>query len=164
MAYPAVTDIFISLLLQPKEISPEALQKIERFVILMYSKTSTLSRVNEARQELFAQYGRSIDNIPPTQGALLQHIKRTVLQGGYIWGQALNTSPDIPSPGDWGYKRTASGSGWIPHWTDLEDATRSCKELVRCKCQQTCKSRCKCRSLNLPCTELCKFCGGDCDD
>ena len=113
MAYPAVTDIFLSLLSQPEEISPEVLHKIERFVVLIYSKTCTLSRVNEARQELFAQSGRSIDNIPPTQGALLQHIKRAVLQASYIWEKALEPSPDIPSPGDWGYK--LSPSGWIPH-------------------------------------------------
>ena len=54
MAYPAVTDTFLSLLSQPEEISPEVLHKIERFVVLMYSKTCTLSRVNESRKELFA--------------------------------------------------------------------------------------------------------------
>ena len=114
MAYPAVTDIFLLLLSQPKEISPEVLHKIERFVVLMYSKTCTLSRVNEARKELFVQSGRSIDNIPPTQGALIQHIKRAVHQGSYKWEQALKPSPKIPKPEDWGYK--SSPSGWIQHW------------------------------------------------
>ena len=57
--------------------------------------------------------GRSIDHIPTKKGALLEHIKRTVLQWGFIWDQALNPSPNFPSPGDWGYK--FSTSGWIPH-------------------------------------------------
>ena len=50
MAYPAVTDIFLSLLLQPEEISPEVLYKIEWLVVLMYSKSCALSRLNEARK------------------------------------------------------------------------------------------------------------------
>jgi len=30
-----------------------------------------------------------LENIPPTQGALIQHVHRTAFQAGYIWGQAL---------------------------------------------------------------------------
>ena len=160
MAYPAVTDAFVSLLSQPVEISPEVLHIIERFVVLMYSKTCTLSRVNEARKELFAQSGRSIDNIPPTQGALLQHIKRAVYQAIYIWAQALKPSLDLPSPKDWGY--TLTPSGWTPYWTDLPDAATSCQKLVHCGCIKGCKHQCKCRSANLLCTELCKY-KGDCN-
>ena len=121
MAYPAITNTFLTLLSQPRNIlESEELQKIERFVILMYSKTCTLSRVNEARKELFARSGRSIDNIPPTQGALIQHIKRAIYQASFIWAQALKASSDLPSPKDWGYRFT--DSGWVPHWTDLQDA------------------------------------------
>ena len=28
-----------------------------------------------------------MDAIPPTRGALVQHIKRVVYQGGHCWGQ-----------------------------------------------------------------------------
>ena len=91
MAYPAVTDAFISLLLQPGEITSESevLHNIEQFVILIYSKGCTLSRVNDARKELFAVSRRSMDNIPPTQGALIQHIKRAVYQASYLWHRQL---------------------------------------------------------------------------
>ena len=87
MAHPAITDAFISLLLQPGEITSESevLHNIEWFVILIYSKVCTLSRVNDARKELFAVSRRSMDNIPPTQGALIQHIKRAVYQASYLW-------------------------------------------------------------------------------
>ena len=142
MAHPAATDAFESLLSQPEDLTPELIHKIERFVVLMYSKTSTLSRVNEARKELFTQFGRTIDNIPPTQGTLINHLKRSVYQGSYIWAQALELSPNLPSPEYWGYKSTSLG--WIPHWTDLQDATASCSELVRCGCIKGCKKNCKC--------------------
>ena len=162
MAYPAVTDAFISLLLQPGEITSESevLHNIERFVILIYSKVCTLSRVNDARKELFAVSRRSMDNIPPTQGALIQHIKRAVYQASYLWAQALKPSPDVPSPKDWGYNLTPCG--WTPHWTNLADASEACQEIIRCGCTKGCKTQCKCRSANLECTELCK-CNGECD-
>ena len=56
-------------------------QKIERLTVVHYDKTSVLSSANEAREELFCRKNRSIDNIPPTQNALLQ---RAVYQAG-IW-------------------------------------------------------------------------------
>ena len=51
-------------------ISDSTLEVIERFVVLMYSRTSDLGRVNDARKQLFAQKSRSLENIPPTQAAL----------------------------------------------------------------------------------------------
>ena len=55
----------------------------------MYSKTCSLTRVNEARRELFTQSSRTIENIPPTLNALIQHLRRAVYQAAYIWAQAL---------------------------------------------------------------------------
>ena len=45
---------------------------IERFVVLLYDRTSETVCVNEARMELFVQKGRYIDHIPPESSALLQ--------------------------------------------------------------------------------------------
>jgi len=48
---------------------------LERFVILMYDRTSECENVNEAGKILFTQKGRSSpESIPPTYNALLQHI------------------------------------------------------------------------------------------
>ncbi|KAG1662386.1 hypothetical protein GQR58_020959 [Nymphon striatum] len=53
---------------------------LERFVVVLYDKTSSLDSVDEARKELFCQKGRSMENIPPTQDALFQHVKRAAYQ------------------------------------------------------------------------------------
>jgi len=61
----------------------------------MYSNTTELEKVNEAQQMLFSKGKRSVESISPTQGALLQHIYRTIYQAGYIWGHTywcLNSS------------------------------------------------------------------------
>jgi len=52
-------------------LTDKILEKIEHYVVLLYSRTS---KVNEARQKLFVKgTTRSLQNIPPTQGALVQH-------------------------------------------------------------------------------------------
>jgi hypothetical protein len=158
---PDVTNVFLALASQPDEVDAQNLHIIERFVVVMYSRTCGLDRVNEARKQLFAQGSRSIDNIPPTKAALLQHVKRAVYQAGYVWSQALVPAPRLPSPGLWGW--SATDEGWTPFWTDLPEAAISCYELVHCGCKKGCKRQCKCRSSNLQCTELCN-CRGGCGD
>ena len=75
-----------------------------------------------ARKELFTKKGRPIENIPPTKGALIQHIKRAVLQGGHSWGNLSQTSLELPSPEEWGWRKDNDGS-WTPLWTQLPDAS-----------------------------------------
>ena len=41
----------------------DALPVLERFVVLMYDRTSQCQRVSDARKVLFAQKGRTLENI-----------------------------------------------------------------------------------------------------
>ena len=135
------------------------MEAIERFVVIMYDCTSAIQNVNDARQKLFAQQGRLLENIPPTSAALRQHLLRAVFQAGYVWGQSLVKDPVIPSPDAWGWKQ--DGTKWKPVWTSLPQAQQSCYELIRCGCKQGCRGHCKCVKANLQCTALCA-CSGDC--
>ena len=56
------------------------MQRIEHFVILMYSKGCGATGVNEARQRFFTTGSKSLESIPPTEAALFQHVKRALLQ------------------------------------------------------------------------------------
>ena len=131
---------------------------IERFVVLLYSRTSTALTVNEARQELFSKKSRAIENFPPTQAALLQH---TAYHSGHMWASALIAKSQIPSPQEWGWRR--EGSEWKPVWTVLPQAQQSCYELIHCGCKKGCTGQCKCRKATLKCIVLCN-CGGHCQD
>ena len=135
------------------------LQEFERFVVLMYSRTCSASRVNVARQEQFAKSSRSIENIPPTQAALCEHIRRATFQAGYIWGQTQIPSQTLPSPSDWGWDD--KDEGWTPVWTTLTEASKACHELIHCSCRKSCKGLCKCFKASLQCTALC-YCAGNC--
>ena len=70
-----VWDVFLELTPALKELnalpqeighSNSSLVVIERFVHFLYDRTSNLTKVNEARQELFAKKSRTFNNIPPT--------------------------------------------------------------------------------------------------
>ena len=128
-------------------------------MVLLYDCTSNLTKVNEARQELFAKKSRTLDNIPPTQEALLQHTKHAILQGVSVWGQCCSKELAFPCPSDWGWHRT--DNSWAPKWTNLPQVKDACYELIRCGCKVACSGRCKCLKALLVCTRLCN-CGGDC--
>lgn len=161
VVFPELTPVLRSLKSSPANIADDSMDVIERFVVLLYDRTSSLTKVNEARQELFSKKSRNLDNIPPTRAALVQHTKRAVFQGGYVWGQTLLKQAVLPSPSDYGWIRD-DGLEWLPYWTSLPQVKDTCSELIKCSCKSACRGRCKCSKANLACTGLCK-CGGNCN-
>ena len=65
---------------------------LEHFTVIMYDTTSSLESLKECSRALFCKKGKSIEKIPPTQAALLQHSKRAIYQDGI--GQQL-TKPKM---------------------------------------------------------------------
>ena len=51
-------------------------------VVLLYSRTSQLTEVNEARKHLFFYCNWKLENILSSSAALLQHVKREAFQAG----------------------------------------------------------------------------------
>ena len=124
--FPEVNGAFVELLRMPSDVREESMSLLERFVVLMYDRTSVMMEVNGAMEQLFAHTSRALDNIPPTQAALQQLIKRASLQAN-CWNRTLVLNPELPSPSDWGWTKEASG--WQPLWTTLPEASKSCHEL-----------------------------------
>eukprot|EP00112_Aurelia_sp_Birch-Aquarium-sp1_P018593 Seg4456.3 transcript_id=Seg4456.3/GoldUCD/mRNA.D3Y31 product="hypothetical protein" protein_id=Seg4456.3/GoldUCD/D3Y31 len=136
---------------------------LERYVVLLYDRTSTCQSVDDTRKHCFARKGRSIDIIPPTSAALLRHTKRAAYQNGHIWGQCLVPAQEIPCPSEWGWTKN-SRDLWEPFWTILPQASATCQGLLKCGCkvEKGSRGRCKCIKAEMLCTALCG-CGGDCD-
>ncbi|KAJ8353186.1 hypothetical protein SKAU_G00207530 [Synaphobranchus kaupii] len=53
---------------------------LENFVVMMYDRSSTADGVDNARLDMFARKQRPYEAIPPTQAALLQHVRRATYQ------------------------------------------------------------------------------------
>ena len=73
---PEITEVFKRCW---KEDSMEIYPKLERFIILLYCKTSGVTDIRQARY-IFLASGHSIDCIPPMRGALFQYIKRATFK------------------------------------------------------------------------------------
>lgn len=112
-----VSETFTNLSQHPTLIRDLDLQRLERFVVLMYDRSSAATGVDEARLDLFARKQRPYNSIPPTQAALREHAKRAAYQAGIIWGQATISNPDTSSPAEWGW--TQKGETWQICWTTL---------------------------------------------
>ncbi|KAK6172823.1 hypothetical protein SNE40_016405 [Patella caerulea] len=150
-----ITPIFIQLSM-PAQIDEAVMCQLERFTVAMYKSTLPILTVNEARMN---QGDRNIENILPTQDALIQHAKRAAYQSGHIWGQTLDKHPVIPCPSEWGWTREETS--WVHKWTTLPEAAKVCRELLKCGCKTNCSGRCRCCKAGLRCTHLC-FCSGQC--
>ena len=160
LVWPEITETLIALSKQTSSELPEdIMEKLERYIVILYSRTSDDESVNSARLSLFCQMSRPIDNIPPTRVVLEQHTRRSIYQGGLIWGHCLEKCPDVATASDWGWK--VDGSKFKPKWTVLPVAEKACLELISCKCMKSCRGNCKCYRANFVCTALCK-CRGTC--
>ena len=157
--FPEATDGFVAIGSYPPIITDD-IARLERFVVLLYDRTSGEDSVDKCRIHLFTSKARWIDNIPPTKAALLEHIKRATFQAGYIWRQSLVQNPTGVSPELWGWEASAAGF-WRPVWSQLQIASDFCQELLKCGCKTGCLRNCKCQKHGLRCTALCA-CQGDC--
>ena len=67
-SFSDLTNALLELAHAPNVIQEQCLHTIERFVILVYDRTSTSTEVNRARKKLFAKTS-SVQKIPPTYSA-----------------------------------------------------------------------------------------------
>lgn len=158
--YPQVTHAFTYMALHPYtelDIDNENFKLLERFTVILYDKNCELDNVNEARKELFCQKSKSMEKLPPTKDALLQHSKRAAYQAG-VWCTSEHSQQHTPNPEGWGWTQKLGSASWVPLWNILPIASKACTELVKCNCksQRGCTGRCACKTARWNCTELCK--------
>ena len=152
--FPEITETFVRLSQFPVCLEEKDIQILEKFIALLYDKSSTTESVDTTRKLLFMHKNTQFDFLPPTFAALKQHISRAVYQASIIWGQALEQEPVFSCPKNWGWKINADGS-WDIHWTELSAISDVCSELCKCACKTSCGSRCSCKKSNLQCTSIC---------
>ena len=79
---PELTTTLCHPMDKPETPSSDDIAVIESFFISLYSVSCTLTDVNQARQQIFAQSSRTFEYIPQTKAALVEHVKRTTHQAG----------------------------------------------------------------------------------
>ncbi|KAJ8353418.1 hypothetical protein SKAU_G00209850 [Synaphobranchus kaupii] len=154
-AYDDATETFVYLAkhpFQPLDVDCPQFQKLERLTVILYDKSSPLNSINQKRKELFCQENRMMEKLPPTQDALLQHMKRAIYQAG-VWATSTQIQQVIPSPQDYGW--TKESGSWMPVWLTIPEVSRACRELIKCSCKGDCCT-CKCSNAHMDCSPLCK--------
>ena len=103
------------------------------------------SRVNQDRIALSKTLTRIFDSIPPSQDALLKHIKRALLQARYVWRQSLIRKPILPhllirGGGETLHVTSFQSGGYSPTPVMLVHcwftATAECHAQKNCKCEK----------------------------
>ena len=61
------------------------IELLEFFLVRLYSKTCNRKEMNEGKGILFSIDNKVIEHIPPTKGALRQHVLSSVLQSSKRW-------------------------------------------------------------------------------
>ena len=89
--------------------------------------------INKERAAAFRKSNKDLDALPPTQDALILHIKRVNYQT-MVWNKALEPCPSLPKPED---------SGWYysegllkPKLMTREEVSAACLQLAYCGCSQ----------------------------
>ena len=95
------------------------------FVVSMYDLSSPVWTVNECRRYLFSQKGRTIDNYPPTLDALVQHIKRAMVQS-HVWTHFMSLDEPQFNAETWGFSKDENGL-LNPIRTTLPKASDACR-------------------------------------
>ena len=142
---PGLTETLLALTNAPSCFSFGSLhmQKLERFVVITYSRECGLAKVNEARHRLFTSGKKTLVYIPPPRAALFEHTKRALLQASFYWNRATLVHQEIPDFHEWGWQREYNGI-WLPYWTTYQNASKACSILLHCNCERFCTGNCKC--------------------
>ena len=125
---PELTTTLCHLMDKPETPSSEDTTVIKSFVISLYSMYCTLTDVNKARQQIFAQSSRTFEYLPSPKAALVEHIKRTTHQTGYVWGQSIIAKQVLPIPNLWGWANSETGR--VPFWTAVPRAAKAINVLI----------------------------------
>ena len=105
------------------------MERLERWAVIMDSKSLGCSRVNDARRQLFTHVTRMFDHISPNQAALFQHARRPLLQAAFIWKHVKESQQHVrESRNGFGCKRREPKTGCYFEQSCLMQAVpvRSC--------------------------------------
>ena len=121
----------------------------KRLTVIMYDRGSSESSVNGERLVLFTQQVKEIENIPPTQDALAQHVLRVGYEAGHVWGQATIKAPQLHSPADFVWTWEVANAQWNMKWMTLTPAGAACRAVIKCGCTKGFRCQYKSRSQTL---------------
>ena len=131
----------------------------ELYLLIYHTSISTTTNTDDisiAWRILFTHREWKIKIIPAAHKALRQHVLGAACSSKLVeWLSEETTHFSI----EWGLRKF--GEQYIPFWSDLRNARKSSRELIKCSCKKSCKGKCNCCKQEIQCAELCG-CVGQC--
>ena len=159
-----LTSVFQQLGDTPTELTSQHLEILEKFVMNVYYPTkSSVKDLDVERMNHFSRLPNSdLRSIPPSRLGLLEHIKRTCFQAGWLWAECRDNVM-LPKPDDWGWHKDEHGS-YIPTWQVTHQPLMKIDDVTfTYTCQKSRCKNCKCTRTQVRCLPFCR-CQMDCDN
>lgn len=143
-------------------ISDDTYQMLERYTCQLYMSSTQLSSVQEVRWLLFSKKQYTDEQLPPTQAALHQMIKRANYVA-LVWKACDTPQPNFPAPTLHGWRQDGDRLQPVP--TTLPPAPKAVLQLIKCGCKGKCITMsCSCCKHSLKCTDMCASCQPNCEN
>ena len=156
MEYPKhkdLTRIFKQLSKQPQEVLPLHVDAIEAFTKYVYYSKMEADAINMKRMKHFEYLAESnLRLLPPSRNGLTEHIKRAVLQGGWLWQEAVH-NVEYQNPEDWGW--LLKEEKFVPKWQSIEEPIDIMLVCQVCTCKKAICKKCKCTKKGQDCLPFC---------
>lgn len=149
-----------------ENISPDITNTCTKFISRLYDKQRKFSsihdNINEMRVKLATTKQSSVQNLPPSNPALVQHLKRCYWQAHYWYNAHMTMVTEInPINSGWKLENEKLQAVYFEGPSSLELLQ---KYFCNCRSKKnSCNSKesCTCHAANIKCCQLCK-CKAEC--
>ena len=140
---PEVTNTFIELSNALTVIREDQISKIETFLVSIYYPGQKHLSIDDARLKSFLRSpAPDLCSITISRSGLIQHIKRSALQAGWVW-KDCESSINIPDPTTWGWLcLSLNPLTYCPKWCETLVDIKKC--ILTCLCKSFKCDNCKC--------------------
>ena len=150
---PEVTSNFIELSNTPTEIREDQICKIEKFLVSIYYPGQKNLSIDDARLKSFLRSpALDLGSIIISRSGLIQHIKRSVLQAGWVW-KGCESNINIQDPTTWGWLYLSLNPLTCPKWCETLVGIKKC--ILTCSYKSFKCDNCKCSKQKVSCIEYC---------
>ena len=130
---------------------------------MYFGKDHKYTDINDARcTSFFKSPDPKLNHRILSRGALLEHVKRSAYQAGWLWAECL-ANVILPDPTLWGWKLhtesqiTESHNKYVPRWETNETKESNIDAVTAtCSCKTNHCPNCMCGTSGKKCLEYCK--------
>ena len=134
-------EVFAELSNQPMAATSEHVDVLEKFLVKVYypKKVNTNSLTDERAAHFKRQASVNIRQAPLSRPALIEHIKRAWIQGGWLWGECIANAMQCIAlriyVTEWGWQY-GNEDEYVPRWQTVDETFSIDNATQTCSCRK----------------------------